>query len=184
MEMTVEFATEPIAKPTLLETWGQNERMRHIPNISWMIEKLDGDIRRRLEKLVAPFNRLDPSDGRREPLDHALRALCRAIDRLADAARHQRAGNAPSDLGTRINWGVSQAVTALSSIDASLFGRRYPFQTHERSKAEPVYGAFLTVLDHVGRVTPLVRSIDANIDEALLDGLVVLQEPLRSQPIA
>lgn len=182
--MTVEFATEPIAKPVLLETWGQNERMRHIPSVSWMIEKLDGDVRRRLEKLVASFNRLEQSDSRREPLDQTLRALCRAIDRLADAARHQRAGNAPSDLGTRIHWGVSQAVTALNSIDASLFGRRYPFQTHERSKAEPVYGAFLTVLNHLERVTPLVRAVDANIDEALLEGLVVLQEPLRTQPIA
>src|SRR5688572_13243316 len=166
---TVEATPEVPEKTSLLETWGQNERMRHIPSHSWMVSKLEGDVRRRVEKLFAPFSALDQSDSRHEALDRAFRALCRAIDRLADAARHQRGNHAPSDLGSRLGWGIGQAAAALNSIDAALFGRRYPFQTHERSKAEPVYGAFLNVLYQLERVTPLVRAIDPNIDEALLE---------------
>ena len=186
VEGIVENAAPPTpVKASLLETWGQNERMRHIPTTTWMIHKLEGDVRKRIEKLLASFGGIDPTDARHEPLDRALRSLCRAIDRLADAARHHRGNNhAPSDLGGRLMWALSQAVSGLGAIDASLFGRRYPFQTHERSKAEPVYGAFLNVLYQVERVTSAVRSTDPDIDEKLLDGLVILQEPLRAQPIA
>ena len=47
-----------------------------------------------------------------------------------------------------------------------------------------VAGAFLVVIDHVHRLTALVRAIDSRIDERLLEGLVVLQEPLREQRMA
>jgi hypothetical protein len=40
------------------------------------------------------------------------------------------------------------------------------------------------VIQHVGRVLTLVRAIDPSVDEHLLDGLVKLETPLRTQPIA
>ena len=75
-------------------------------------------------------------------------------------------------------------MSSLNSLDANLIGRRYPFQTLERSKAELLYGVLLLVIDHVHRVTALARTIDPNIDEKLLEGLVTLKEPLREQAIA
>lgn len=162
---------------SLLETWGKNDRMRHVPPIAWMIEKVDVDLRRRIEKLGdAPSH---------ETIEAELRALCRAIDRLADAAKFSRtnASYSGNDTRARLSASINNAVSSLTTLDANLFGRRYPFQTFERSKAEPLYGALLVVIEHVRRLTTLVRSVDAGIDERLLEGLVVLREPLREQAI-
>jgi hypothetical protein len=81
-------------------------------------------------------------------------------------------------------WSVNHAVSCLNSLDPSLFGRRCPFHTFERSKSEPVYGATVAVLSHLRDLTALVRTIDPDIDGRLLDGLVTLQEPLRREPMA
>jgi hypothetical protein len=182
--MNSTLATEPTEKTaprSLQETWGKNERMRHVPPIGWMIEKLDVDLRRRLEKLCASIA------GRpaNEAMDGELRALSRAVERLADAAKFSRANShAPAELTARLTWSINHAVSSLGSVDANLFGRRYPFQTFERSKGEPLYGALLVVIDHVRRLTALVRDVDRRIDERLLEGLVMLQEPLREHAIA
>src|ERR1700736_2196546 len=80
-------ADEAAAGRSSLETWGRNEPMRHVPSAEWMSWKVDHDLRRRLDILFAPYASLSPDDPRRGPLENELRALCRAIDRLADAAR-------------------------------------------------------------------------------------------------
>ena len=98
--------------------------------------------------------------------------------------RHIRGGHAPQELPNKISWAIGQAVGALHSLDDDLFGRRYPFQTFERSKAEPIWGALLAVIDHVNRVTPLVRAVDPNIDARLYENLVKLNEPMREMPMA
>ncbi len=177
-------AEEAAAGRASTETWAKNEPMRHVPSAEWMAWKVDQDLRRRIELLFGPYAKLSPDDARRGPLEQALRGLCRAIDRLSDAARHARNNHPPHDLGDRIVWGLNQAVASLNSLDPHLIGRRYPFQTGERSKAEPLYGALLVVIQHVGRVLTLVRAVDSGVDEHLLEGLVRLETPLRPQPIA
>lgn len=180
-------ATEAPEKPatrSLLETWGKNERMRHIPSAEWMTWKLDVDVRRRVDKLLAPFVALPAGDPRHAPAEAELRALCRALERFADMVRHNRGGQAPQELGNRISWMVGQAIGALHSLDGNLFGRRYPFQTFERSKAEAIWGALLAVIEHVNRLTPLIRAIDPDIDAGLYENLVRLTEPMRSTPMA
>ncbi len=169
---------ERTAVRPLLETWGKNERMRHVPPMGWLIEKVDVDLRRRIEKLGHAASH--------ESIEGELRMLCRAIDRLADAAKFSRttANFGANDIRARLNASINNAVSSLSTLDANLFGRRYPFQTFERSKAELLYGALLVVIERVHRLTTLVRSVDADIDERLLEGLVVLREPLREQAIA
>ncbi|HJT16565.1 MAG TPA: hypothetical protein VJ853_04230 [Thermoanaerobaculia bacterium] len=163
--MNSTLATEAAEKTTtrsLLETWGKNERMRHIPTAEWIVSKLDRDLRRRIGVLAAaPMN---------DALESELKTLCRAIDRLADAAKQSRgAVQPPQEIASRIDFAITHAVSCLNSLDANLFGRRYPFQTFERSKAESVYGALLVVIDRVHRVTELVRTLDRGIDEKLLE---------------
>jgi len=180
-------ATEPVEKPaarSLLETWGKNERMRHIPSVEWMLWKLDADLRRRIEKLLAPYTALPADDPRHGPAEGELRALCRAVDRFTEAVRHSRGGQGPQELANRISWSIGQAAGALQTLDGTLFGRRYPFQTFERSKGETVYGALLVIIAHVNRVTPLIRAIDPNIDARLYEELVNLQEPMREAAMA
>ena len=182
--MNSTLATEPAEKVTskpLLETWGKNERMRHVPPLGWIIEKLDGDVRRRIDKLILVIG--SPPSG--DPADIELRGLCRAIDRLADAAKFSRGTNhAPAEIGARINWAIQHAIASLNSLDANLFGRRYPYQTLERSKGEYIYGALLVIIDHVRRLSAIARANDPSVDERLLEGLVVLQEPLRQERMA
>jgi hypothetical protein len=180
--MTETLATEPQhPEPehgTQLEAWGDNARMRHIPSLEWIIAKVDGDVRRITDVLWSPYAALSFDDPRHAPLEAELRALCRALDRLADCARHSRANHAPGELGARLHWAVDHAVAMLRSVDGNLFGRRYPVQTHERSKAEPVYAALLVVIQHLWRIHPLALAVDPDLDERLLSGLVRLENPV------
>ena len=180
-------ATEALEKPAThpsLETWGKNERMRHIPSVEWMTWKLDSDIRHRVDRLLAPFTALPLDDPRHAAAEVELRGLCRAVERFADMIRHNRGGHAPQELGNKISWVIGQAVGAMHALDGNLFGRRYPFQTFERSKGEATWGALLAIIDHVNRVTPLIRAIDPDIDAKLLENLVRLEEPMRETPMA
>lgn len=176
---------EAATHATLLETHAQNERMRHIPTLEWMVRKLDGDVRRRIEKLWLPYSDLPASDARHPALEAGFRALCRSLDRVADVARHHHGKqHAPNDLGSRITWSVQHAIQNLNSAEGETFGRRYPFQTFERSNGEPLWAALLTAIQHVQRLTDLVREIEPDIDERLYEELVQLQEPLRREPMA
>jgi hypothetical protein len=179
------LATEETPHGSLLETHAHNERMRHVPSILWIVQKLDGDVRHHVEKLWLPYSDLPASDPRHPALEAAFRSLCKALDRVADVARrHRHHPHPPNDLGSRMGWAISQAVTALSSADAETFGRRFPYHTFERSNAEPLWAATLTVLQRVQHLIELTREIDPQIDEQIYEGLVRLQEPLRREPIA
>lgn len=161
------------------ETWTDNERMRHIPGVEWMVTKIDVDVRKRIGKLLDPFLSLRSDDPRSAAIEGEFRNLCKALDRLADVARHSRHGNGQqSDVAHRVETALEHAVAGLRSLDGNLIGRRFPFQTFERSKAEPLYAALLVVLQVVDRIVPLARDIDRGLDERLMDGLVVLQNPV------
>lgn len=182
----------PVAPPvqtsahtSLLESHAQNERMRHIPALPWMVQKLDVDLRRRIEKMWLPYSDLAASDPRHPALEAEIRALCRAIDRVGAIARHYRGNpHPPNDLGSRVTWTINQAVGNLTAVDAETFGKRFPFQTHERSNNEPLWAAMLSVIQHVQKLVPLVREIEPDIDEQLYEGLVQLTEPMRRDPLA
>src|SRR5437868_2728239 len=117
--MTSTVATEipQSAEPpkSLLETWGRNERMRHVPPIEWIIGKVEGDLKHRIYVLC--------SSESRAIAEVELTALCRALDRLADIAKYSRGNhghNAP-DLADRVRDALHHAVTSLYSVDANLF---------------------------------------------------------------
>src|SRR5437763_13847180 len=90
-------AEQTAATRSSLETWARNEPMRHVPSAEWMAWKLDQDLRHRIEILFNPYPHLPSDDPRRTPLENPFRALSRAIDRLADAARHTRVNHPPHD---------------------------------------------------------------------------------------
>ena len=172
---------------SLLENWSSNERMRHVPTTTWMLQKVDGDLRRRIALLLAPIAGVPADDARRPGIDQALRALCRGLERVAEVAKHQRTGgngHAPQDLAAKVQSNLENAVSCLRSADADLIGRRFPVQTFERSKAEPLYGALLITIDALDRLTETVRAIDPRIDERLYEPLVSLERPLDTRPIA
>ena len=175
---------DPAPRPSLLEQWPRNERMRHVPPLPWIVQKLDHDVRRRLEKLLVPFSDIGAADPRYARIEQELRAVCRSLDRVADVARRGRGGHPPNDLAARVRWALDHAIQNLTAADADTFGRRFPFQTFERSYAEPLWGAMLCVLQHVHNLIPLIRELEPDIDERMYEGLVNLIEPLRREPIA
>lgn len=186
--LATEEQTAPVQDPAprapLLEQWSHNERMRHIPPIPWIIQKLDQDLRRRIEKLLVPYSDVASNDPRHAALDAELRALCRSLDRVAYVAGRHRGGHAPNDLPSKVRWALDHAIQNLSHADADLFGRRYPMQTFERSNAEPLWGAVLAAIRHVQKLVDLIRDVEPDIDERMYEGLVNLQEPLRREPMA
>lgn len=176
--MNSTLATEVAPQPAALETWAANERMRHIPTVEWMIRKTDVDLRRRLDRILTPFGSLQHDDPHRARIEEQLRILCRAFERVADVAKHSRQAQQGGDIAQRVRLALNHAVENLRTADADLIGRRFPFHTGERSKAEPLYGALLTAISAMNRLVPLVRQIDLDLDERLLEGLVVLENPV------
>jgi hypothetical protein len=145
--------------------------------VEWLLWKVDVDLRRRLEKLLAPVT---AEVAQRPEIQSDLRSLCRAFDRLAEVAKHARGNNnhASGEAQARVIGALNHAVGSLKSLEPSLIGRRFPFHTFERSKAEPLYGALLMAIDATERLASNVRTIDRDIDERLLQGLVTLQNPV------
>ncbi|HET8799050.1 MAG TPA: hypothetical protein VFO89_15255 [Thermoanaerobaculia bacterium] len=159
--------------------------MRHIPTLAWMAQKLDHDLRHRIDRLWFPYSDLPASDPHHAAIEAEFRALCRALERVSHVAVRHRGGlHPPNDLGSRIGWLVSHAVQCLNTADTTTFGRRLPFHLFERSNAEPLWAAMLTVIQHVQELTDLVRAIDPGIDERMYEELVQLREPLRREPMA
>lgn len=179
------LATEPTDAPALLETWSHNERMRHVPSVSWMIQKLDGDLRRRIDLLWNADAKVASDDPLHAAFEKEVRALTRCLDRVGYVARrsHNNHQHPPVELGAKLHWSVNHTVSNLNAVDAETFGRRYPFQTFERSNAEPLWAAMLAVIEHVHRLTELARSVDRGIDERMYEGLVTLQTPLDPRPM-
>jgi hypothetical protein len=182
------FAVETVEKPkapSVLENWSSNERMRHISPIEVLRQRLDGSMRRRIETLLNSCgDARDLSESVRAQLEQELRDLCRAVDRICDAARTIRpTGHAPSDLAGKIGHAMQNAVASLKAVDGELYGRRYPFQTLERSKAEPVAASMLVLGEHLRRLTRIVRTIDPDVDEKLLVGLVVQASAVDEQTL-
>ena len=189
--MTDTLATEvasPLTNSTVsptLEQWHSNERMRHVPRVHWMADKLDGDLRTRIERACATIESVPPDDPRRLDAAEIERSLCRALERLADVAKHTRGQlHPPNELSRHITWSIQHAVASLRSADDDVIGRRFPFHTFERSKAEPLYGTLLAVIDATHHLVDIARFIDPNIDAALLEGLVHLTVPMRTEPMA
>ncbi len=167
-----------------LETQAQNEHMRHIPAADWMVRKVDGDARRRVELLLDVLRALPSDDARHADLEGPLRTLCRSIDKLAEAARHGRNNHAPNEIAAHLRWSLEHAVANLRGIDAETFGRRAPFHHFDRSRAEAVYGALLCVFAALDRAAGAARAIDPALDERLFAHLVQLETPMRQEPMA
>lgn len=175
------------AVPTaaFLEQWQKNEPMRHIPPIAWIVAKVDGDVRKRLEMFLSIFENLPSADPRHRGAEEAMLAVCRSLDKLAEASRKTRSVlHPPSELTFRIPWSVNTAVSVLKNADANTFGRRQPFQSFDRSGAESVYAALVVVLQRIDAAATILREIDPTVDEKLYGPLVQLVEPLPTTPMA
>ena len=177
--------SEPTPVLPALEQWTANDVMRHIPTQAWMAQKVDHDLRRRIDRLWLPFSDLAASDPQHPAIESEFRALCHALERVAYVAmRHRGALHPPNDLGGRVHWLLNHAVQSLNSAASDTFGRRMPFHLFERSNAEPLWAAVLTVIHHVQVLADRIREIEPSIDEQMHEDLVQAREPMRRDPMA
>ena len=184
-QMNSMLATDPAVttdeKPVALaplETWAGNERMRHIPSADWMARKVDGDLRRRIDLVLSIYRDLGSADPRHDALQNELRSLCKSLEKLSEAAKPGRHANGSHDVAAKIESLLAEVAANLRALETTPYGRRYPYHFFEKSKAEFVYSALLAAICHAERIIPLARAIDGGIDERLLEGLVVLQNPV------
>lgn len=171
-------AAERAPAGALQETWSTNEKMRHVPTVEWMLRRVDVHLRGTTRHLTDVFVRMAPDDPRRSAFESGLGGVIRGLDRVADVARYSRHNGTNGDVVQRLETALEHAVANLRSLDADLIGRRFPFQTFERSKAEPLYGALLQTMWATDRLLALGREVDPGLDERLLSGLVSLENPV------
>ena len=122
--LATEEPTAPVDDPAprrrLLETMVRTTSACATSRRSVDVQKLDGDLRRRIEKLLAALLRRCRRTIRGTPRSSTSFArVCRAIDRVADVARPPRGNHhPPADLANRISWSIGHAVTNLKAGDA------------------------------------------------------------------
>src|SRR5438067_11992085 len=139
-EVTTPAESKPAKTPH--EEWHSNERMRHVPRVHWIADKVDGDLRTRIERACSTVESVAAGDPRRQAGDEVIRTVCRAVEHLAELAKHTRGQlHPPNALSRHVSWSIQHAVASLRAADDDAIGRRYPLETFERSKAEPLNGA-------------------------------------------
>ncbi len=189
------LATEPnrpisvsLSQPLPLESVETNPKMRHIPSLDWMIQKLERTLHERLEMMFGVIQSHETAETQRAEIQACLRSTGRAFEKVCETIRPARPHHADSHdpIGYVRSTHVA-AVAALRSLDVTTFGRREPFHHFDRSNSESIYGAVLSTIVHTDRLVDLVRKLDPSVDERLYAHLVNLTHPINDEvkkPIA
>lgn len=149
-----------------IERHGETEVMRHVPEVDFLLERLNGDLRWRVDTLWNAA--LSRGGALPSPIEQEFRCVIRWLDRIADVVRHHRANGPENDLRSRLDRAVQNATQALSHVDRNLFRRRSPFHLFERSRGEQAFAAFLAAYRATERLVPLVAELDPDISLKLI----------------
>ena len=168
-----------------METVGHTEEMRHIPPLQLIIQKLDSEVRTRIEILYSSsFESAAALDSATvNQLETRFRQICRWLERLGELARGKRPHlNHDFNLRSRVRSALGFAIESLRGFDATQFRRRQPFHYFERSRAECIYGAFLMVSGELDRLTVLATAIDPDLAAKLSESAPQATEELVATP--
>lgn len=170
-----------------METVGQTEEMRHIPSLQLLIDKLDREVRGRIETLYAScFESATALDSATvNQLETRFRQICRWLERLGEQARGRRPHlNHDLNLRSRVRSTLGFAIESLSALEATQFRRRQPFHCFERSRAECIYGAFMVMNCELDRLTVLATAIDPDLSMKLSEPPYELPPPRTEEFVA
>jgi len=153
-----------------IERHGETEEMRHVPPLEFLLDRVSGELRFRVDTLLNAV--MQRASSLPTPIEEELRSLIRWLDRLGDVLRHHRTNGHESDLRVRIDRAFQNATQALSSVDRSLFRRRSPFHLFERSRGEQAFAAILAAFRSTDRLTALVGELDPDIRLKLMEKML------------
>lgn len=165
-----------------IETVARTEEMRHVPRLALLIEKLDRDVRMRIETIYSSCfeSARTPDSATLSELENVFKQVCRWLERLGEQARGRRGAQSHElNLHARVRSALSFAIEALSSLDETQFRRRIASNSFERSRGECIYAAFLVVIYELDRLAKLAATIDPDVAMKLIEPPYQL-EPLPS----
>ncbi|MEO8216032.1 MAG: hypothetical protein ABI718_03010 [Acidobacteriota bacterium] len=165
-------------------------RMRHVPPLSFVMDKIDNDYRRRALLLYdAVFER--SGNQASEALDiiaAEFASLCRCIERIGELTRHGRLHHGPHETPRdRIQRAIEFAMDGLKGTDGENFGRRETIHSFDKSDGETIYAALLVVGFHLRQLTEKAAVFDPDIYADLMAHSVVQRHPVNEEvlkPIA
>lgn len=155
-----------------IEATGQTEEMRHVPHPEILIEKLNRDIRPRIEMLYASCfeSSRTPDSELLSKLEGRFRQVGRWLERLGEQARGKRShASHDFNLLSRLRSALTFAQESLATADATQFRRRNPFHQFERSRGECAYAAFLVVVWELEQIAELAARIDPDVPMKLIE---------------
>jgi antitoxin component HigA of HigAB toxin-antitoxin module len=167
-----------------LENRLQNEKMRHVPSIEFMLDRIEREYARQL-RIVAEAIEEAFDAPERAAAETELLAACRWMIRAAECATHSKLHpHPPAALHNAVAEYVRVTVEALQRIDGELFRRRMPYHRFERSEGEAVYLSFTAISFHLQRAIETVSRFDRAIYEKLFGVGLDRLRPEMLQPIA
>ncbi|MGA7616586.1 MAG: hypothetical protein WBX15_15545 [Thermoanaerobaculia bacterium] len=151
-----------------LETNPTNEEMRQVPQLSFIVDKLRIDFRRRAEHLLHLLESIPPGDSAGSEIERHLTRIAEEIERIASIAGRARFRN-DVPLRQRVDRAFHAAIDSLSSLDSGSFRRRAAFHLMERSRGEVIFASVLVISFHFREALPLAMEIDPDSYEKLYE---------------
>lgn len=171
-----------------IEQHGTTEKMRHVPPLEWLLERLRGAWRERLDKLamatISATTEPPPSEEVREA-ELLLRRICGWLQTLVQQIRGRRPErHSDSDLHVLLLYSMDQCTAALETLDSAAFRCRTPFHEFETSEGEAIYEQILIILALTGRLEEAVARFDPDISFRLMESLLppMSRVALKDQP--
>jgi hypothetical protein len=169
------------------EQFSQTEEMRHVPPVSWLIDKLDHDVRSRIETLYTScFESGRSLDSPTiSELETRFRQIYRWLERMGEQARGRRGPtNHDFNLRSRVRAALAFAIESLATVDPVQFRRRNPPNLFERSRGECLYAAFLMVTCEIDRLITAAAAIDPDLHMKLIEPPYSLPPPPVQEQLA
>lgn len=154
----------------ILEEPTLTDEMRHVPPRDWIVNKLDYDLREKIEvcwSCAHDTGSIDPDTLAR--IDERFAALARWLQRIV-ALSQNKGGSASkeNDLHTRLTHSVYEAVSALSGLDQNSFRRRTPYHQFQLNRAEMIWQALLAALAVQHEIAEDLSAVDSDLAMKLL----------------
>lgn len=153
-----------------IEDPATTDRMRHLPSLERVIEKVDQNFRQRADLCyqIAFGSAHEDRDVERE-VEERLRRFIEALGDLSAAAGKRTGSHQQDHLRVALERVLDETVAALRNIDSESFARRQPYNRFPRSRWESIFSCYLRARWKLNDLLPLVDTLDPDSSMKLLE---------------